>query len=227
MNNRTLVSRIEIGLNALNKDTRTAKRYILEVATSKAIFYMAQKFRDRSLFRESNLFTTIDCFEMTKIDKYNCDIVEFKSCNTVMKSVNKLPKLLYSRYGSSIKDVTNIDYTKEFKETTISKYRRDKQREEYNSDLFYYIKDGDLYLPDVDVKRISLLVYTPNQYEAIKVASCGRKECLNPWDFEFIISDKLSEVIIQETIKEVGFKLQIPTDENPNMDSNLKSKTTN
>jgi hypothetical protein len=33
--------------------------------------------------------------------------------------------------------------------------------------------------------------------------------------------------VVQETIKEISFRLQVPTDENPNMDENIKSKTTN
>jgi len=227
MNNKKLVSRISNGIRAINKDARTSKRYILEVAISKAEFLMSQKFRDRSLFRESNLYTTVDCFELEKIDKYKCDIVEFKTCNTVMKSKKKLPKLVYSKYGSSLKEVTNIDFSLDFRPTTPSKFRRDKRRQEFGQDYFWYEKDGFLYLPESDVKAVSLYLYTPNTYEAKKASSCNKKECLNPWEFEFSCSSKLIEVVIQETIKEVAFRLQITPDENPNMDENIKSKTTN
>ena len=227
MNNKKLVSRISNGVNAINKDARVSKRYILEVATGKAVFLMAQKFRDKSLFRESNILTTIDCFELVKIDKFKCDIVEFKSCNYVMKSKLPLPELVYSRFGSSLKEVTNIDYSLDFRPTTPAKFRRDKKREEFGEDRFWYIKDNFLYLPESEVKRVSLALYTPNTYEAIKTSACNASECLNPWDFEFSGSSKVVEVVIQETIKELAFKFQIPTDENPNMDENLKSKTTN
>ena len=227
MNNKKLVSRISIGLNANNKDSRISKRYILEVATGKAVFLMAQKYRDRSLFRESNILTTIPCFELEKIDKYKCDIVEFKTCHTVMKSKLTLPELVYSRYGSSLKEVTNIDFSVDFRPTTTAKYRRDKRREGFGVEDFFYIKDNYLYLPDSEVKTVSLALYTPNTYEAIKVSACNDNKCLNPWDFEFACSSKLLELVIQETIKELSFKLQVPVDENPNMDVNLKSKTTN
>lgn len=227
MNNKKLVSRVSNGLNAINKDTRISKRYILEVATSKAITLMAQKFRDKSLFREVNILTDIPCFELTKVDKFKCDIVEFKSCNQVMKSKNKLPELVYSKFGSSLKEVTNIDYSLEFRPTTISKYRRDKKRRGFGEDSFFYIKDDYLFLPDSNVQRVSLALYTPNSYEATKKSSCEVDKCLNPWDFEFKCSSKLVDIVIQETIKEVSFKLQIATDENPNMDDNIKSKTTN
>jgi hypothetical protein len=227
MNNKKLVSRISNSINAVNKDARVSKRYILEVATSKAIFLMSQKFRDRSLFRESNLFLPVDCFELEKIDKYKCPIVEFKTCNTVMKSKKKLPELVYSKYGSSLKEVTNIDFSLDFRPTTPAKFRRDKRREGYGIDRFWYLKDGYLYLPDSDVRMVSLTLYTPNTYEATKTSGCKENECLNPWEFEFSCSSKLLEVVIQETIKEISLRLQIIPDENPNLDENIKSKTTN
>ena len=227
MKNRELVSRIELGLNALNKDAHIPRRYILQVAISKAITLMSQKFNDRSLFRENNIYRTIDCFEMERVDKFTCDIVEFRSCNTVMKSKHKLPKLVYSRYGSSLKEVSNIDYSLSFKKTTLSKYRRDKGRQEYLPDYFFYEKDGFLYLPDTDVSRVALYLYSPNEYDILKVRGCNKEECVNPWDSEFICSDKITDVVITEAIKEISFKIQIPMDENPNMDSNIKSKTIN
>lgn len=227
MNNKKLVSRISNSINSVNKDARVSKRYILEVATSKAIFLMSQKFRDRSLFRESNVLTTINCFELEKIDKYKCDIVEFKSCNTVMKSKCKLPELVNSKYGPSLKEVTNIDFSIDFRPTTPFKYRRDKRRDGFGEDRFWYIKDNYLYLPDSDVMTVSLALYTPNTYEAVKVSGCNDSECLNPWDFEFACSNKLLEVVIQQTIQEIFMRLQVVPDENPNMDENIKSKTTN
>lgn len=227
MNNNILVARVATGLNSINKDASISRRYILQVAISKATFLMAQKFRDRSLFRESNLYKTIECFEMEKIDKYTCDIVEFKSCNSVMRSVNKLPTLVYSRYGSSLKEVTNIDGSIEFKPSTPSKYRRDSRRQEFGEELFFTIKDEHLVIPESNVKRVSLYLYTPNSYDIEKANSCNEDKCLNPWDFELIASDKMMDIIVQETIKEVSMRLQITEDSNPNEDINQKGKTTN
>jgi hypothetical protein len=226
MKNRELVSRVVNGLHSQNKDASIPKRYILRVATDIAIFLMAQKFRDRSLFRESNLYRTVDCFELTSIDKYSCDIVEFRSSSNVMKSKEKLPELVHFKYGNSLKEVTNIDSSLDFKRTTPSKYRRDKRRQGFGKDFFFYVKDGYLYLPDTDVSRVALYLYSPNEYEILKSSSCN-KQCLNPWDLEFICSNKIENVVISETIKEISVRVQIPEDENPNMDSNLKSKTTN
>lgn len=228
MTNNELVSRVINGFNSLNKDSRIPKRFVLRVAIGKAIELMAQKFRDRSLFRETNLYKTVSCVEMIEIDKFSCDIVEFRSCNKVMRSKDKLPPLVYSRWGSSLREVTNIDFSVDFHPTTPRKFRNDKRRREYGHDYFFYVKDGYLYLPDTDVLRVSLYLYSPNEYDILKQDSCnGKSSCINPWDSEFLISDKLAETVVQMTRQEVAARLQIPEDENPNMDSNLKSKTTN
>lgn len=228
MKNSELVSRVSNGFNAVNKDMRIPKRFILRVAIGKAVELMAQKFRDRSLFREANLYRTVSCVEMKQIDKYSCDIVEFRSCNRVMRSVEKLPPLIYSRWGSSLRQVTNIDFSEDFYPTNPRKFRNDRKRAEYGQDHFFYVKDGYLYLPDSDVLRVSLYLYSPNEYDILKLDGCeGEKKCLNPWDAEFIVSDKLAETVIQMTRQEVSSRFQIPEDENPNLDSNIKSKTTN
>ena len=52
------------------------------------------------------------------------------------------------------------------------------------------------------------------------------KACESYWDKEVYVADKLREAVIQDTIKEIVMRLQIPKDENPNMDSNIKSQTT-
>lgn len=227
MTNNELVSRVINTLRSVDKDSRIPKRYVLKVATDKAIFLMAQKFRDRSLFREANLYQTVDCFELERIDTVKCPIVEFRTCNRVMKSKKKLPELIYFRYGSSLKEVTNVDFSLDFRASTPAQYRRNKKREKFRGGEDFYIRDGFLYIPDSHVEVVSLYLYTPNEYEAKKASACEEDKCLNPWDSEFVVSDKLREIVVQQTIQEISIRLGIPEDENPNMDSNIKSKTTN
>ena len=38
--------------------------------------------------------------------------------------------------------------------------------------------------------------------------------------FEFVIPDKLLEVVVSETIKEISFNRQIQEDQNPNLQDN-------
>ena len=81
-----VISRIQNTFNALNKDSYIPKRYILSVLKSKAEFIMSQKFNDKSLFRETNLFTWLNCVEMKEVDTYKCGVVEIEDCDKVMQT---------------------------------------------------------------------------------------------------------------------------------------------
>lgn len=225
MTNNETVSRITNGFRFLNKDDRRSRRYILQVARQVATYLISQKLRDRSLFREENLFTIIECFELEKKDRFECDIVEFRSCDKLMKSVNKLPKLVYSRYGGSIKDVASIDFSHEFDKITKSQFRRNKRREMQSDKDFFYEEGQYLYLPDSEVETISLKVITVDPFSADKSSSCRKEPCKSAWDYEFIIPDKLIQPMFDMVRQEVGLVKQVVEDENPNLDNSIKSKT--
>lgn len=223
--NEQFVSDVIKSLNIDTKDTMPSKRYVLNVGKRVSIMFMAKAIRSRSLYRESSIFTNIDCFEMEEVDPNKCGIHFFKNCQELVKSKNKLPELLFTRYGSSIKTVTSIDSSKQFEEVTESKYIRNKRRQnEFNDENQFYIKDSYLYIPDYYIKSVSLQLITLDRKSAEEV-DCDKQSCKSVWEHEFIAPDKFLDGILRTTIKEVSNQLQIPEDENPNLDSNLKSKT--
>jgi hypothetical protein len=224
MTNAEIVSRVRNGLNSISKDDRISRRYILHVAKQKATFLISQKLNDRSLFREDNLYKTVDCFEMEPVDVVRCEILEFRRCKSIMKSKCKLPKLIYSRYGGSLKEVITADGEKEFKPITPSQYRRDKNRVEGSDYIYYYVKDGYLYLLDTEIELVSLYLISM-ELDSVEDGCCcndNSEECKSLWDYEFNVPDKLEEAIVGEAIKEVAMSKQIPRDENPNSNNNEK-----
>lgn len=227
MTNAIIVSRILNGVKALSKDDRSSKRYVLSVARQKAEFYIAAKLNDRSLYKEDNLYKSLDCFELKRIDTIKCDIIEFRTCNNIMKSVKKLPPLVYSKYGNTLKEITNLDGTIDFRATTPSEFRRDKNRIGKDSFIRFYVKDGYLYLLDTIVKSVNLYLLTLETEKIAELSECSTDDCLSLWEHDFICPSKLIENVITETIKEVAGSKQIPSDTNPNMDSNQKGKTVN
>ena len=220
-----IVNRLSNTIKSQNKDQRVPKRYILNIFQSKLEHLITQKLHDRSLFREDGLYTLVECVELKKIDRYECDIVEFRSCNTIMKGVKQLPKIINSRFGPAVKNVTNIDYSIEYRFTTPAKYRNSNLREEKSTEQKYYIKDGCPVLPNSSIERINMEILTLEPYLVQEVSGCNQDQCKSYWDYEVKTSDKLTEIAIQETLKELGFGLQIQEDNNPNMSSLQKDKT--
>ena len=221
MTNAEIISRITNSLNALTKDTRFSKRYILNTLRTKAYFLISQKLGEKSLIKEDNVYTTINCFELEKIEVTKCDIIEFRRCKTLMRSKNKLPKLINSRIGNSLKEVTSLDDEREFKPVTPSQYRRNKNR--YFTDFIeYYVKDDYLYIIDEEIFAVNLYLITLETDKVELVSGCSENNCKSLWDYDFKVPDKLIEAVISETLKELSLKLQIPTDENPNLNGNEK-----
>lgn len=232
MKNSEFVSRIINDLNALDKDTNYSRRWILSIGRQKAKTYISQKWADGTLYREMSLFTFIKCMKMVEINVVDCCIVEFQNCKTLMRTEHRIPELVYSRMGAVISMVSNIDNSQVFVPTTIKEYSRiGKRRFGYLKMDRYYEHDGYIYIPDTHIELINAMVLSLDRKKAMSLSSCECSEdsgsCLSYWDDDFICPDKLIEYVVAETIQElVGTRVQIPTDENPDMDSNIKSQKT-
>lgn len=215
MTNSEIVSRVQNTLNSVSKDNRIPPRYILQTLRDSATFFISQKMGDRTLYKDTNPYTTISCFEMESFDLIKCDIVEFRRCKSLMRSKHKLPKLIDGKYGHSIKEVTSIDDEFEFEPITLAQYRRNKDRQK--GDIkYFYVKDDYLYLPDSEVESVNLYLITLHTED---IVTCEKDtSCTSLWDLEFNAPDKLIEPIIAQTVQMITMRKQIPRDENANTD---------
>lgn len=220
---KEISDRILTTLRQINKDRFLSKRFVLNIVQEKMKFLLSQKLSDRTLYREANLYTNINCVEFEEIDVVECDIIEFRLCKSIMKSKKKLPEIIYSRYGDSIRLVTNLDNTIKIDKTTPTDVIRNKHRKGYIENPYYYIRDGYLYLINTQLKRgfVELLTLDTKSAEEMD-CGCDKEECKPALDYEFIGSDKLMEVVLQQTLQELSNSyLQIQPDENPNNNENV------
>lgn len=223
MKNKQVVSRIKNQFNLVSKDTQKSDRFILFTAKNIAESYISKRLSDKRLFRQDNLYTEITCIEMESINIYECEFIEFRSCDKLVKSKLKLPSLVYSKLGNTIKEVTSIDGKYLFKPNTIAQYRRDsKRKQSKNLPKYFYIKDGYLYLPDSEVKMVNIYVLSLDLYDSEENSTC-KKGCKSAWDYEFIAPSDLLEQILRETASIIQTPVQLPVDENQNMNQNIKN----
>jgi len=161
-------------------------------------------------------------------DLIKCDKVELRRCQSLMKSKKPLPKLLWSRYGSSIIMITSIDGSKEYQVITQKDYLNITQRPNGNKFKGKYAiiyPDNYLYIPDSEIKAVNVLVYTLDE-KADDSSDCTEcSACESYYDKEVSVPVKLLDAIIGETIKEVSFRFQVPYDSNPQGDPNQKTQT--
>lgn len=228
--NGEFVSRVVNGIHALDKDSHVSRRWILNIGRTKAESYTAQRWDDGTLLGDHRLLTYVTCLEMIEVDKIVCCDAEFALCYALMRSKHKLPGLLYSALRPAITKVTNVDNTIFFKFAEIKSYRNEQKRPyaKYVKERrpFYYVENDYIYIPDFHIELINVEFFTTRRKKALELMACDPtpKGCESEWEYEFICPIKLIEYVVAETIKEVAFRLQIPVDENPNLDSNQKSQ---
>lgn len=227
--NGEFVSRIINGLNAVNKDDHISRRYILRIGQNKAKFYIAQKLLDKSLFRETNLFKTIECFRLNSEETIKCGIHEFMRCDSLMKSKKKIPGLVYNRLGASIISITSLNGETIFLPTTLKGFLNAKNRKSVQKlkIKYYYIQDNYLYLPDSEIEYVTITYIPFDESEVEECSNCDGEEssagCKSIWDYNFTVPDKLSEQVITETIQEVSTIKKVVSDQLPNLDQNQKT----
>lgn len=232
MTNAEIVSRVINDINAIKKDMHVSRRYVLSILRQKAKTWIARRWDEGGLYREASLFTTIECLEMVPVNKIDCCFDTIPICDTIYRSKYKIPELLYSRLGPAILLVSSVNYLNgdvTFDRITIRQHNNIKSRlyADLDDNYYYYIWDDYIYIP-MEIEAITVLALTLDPKKAKEISGCGKEDedkCKSQWDYDFICPDKLVEYVIGEALQEItGTKVQIPIDENPNMDINQKTQ---
>lgn len=197
-----------------NKDERVSHRFILNLLEDTATTLIAQKWLDRTILSELNLYTDISCLQFKKIDYIDCPNVEFKTCKVLMKSINPLPKLVFSRLGASIKNIEALDGGFQFTFLDKGQYTRNKKRQvKLKNEVYVYLGvDNYLYIVDEEIETLQLTILTVKTQD---VNSCDKDICKSNWDYNFICPDKLIDVVFKEVAQYMGINRQIVEDRNP------------
>jgi hypothetical protein len=219
MTRREIVSEMTNILKMNNKDGRQSRRFILKLLEDSAAFLISQKLGDRTILSETNLFTTINCFEFEKINTKDCPSIEFRLCDILMKSKKPLPKLIFSRLGASIRDIISLDGDFRFNFVDETQYRRNKKRKhQVKGEVSIYLgTDHHLYIPDQEILSLDLTVLTPDKSASTECSGCSEtNKCSNKMDEEFVCPQKLIESVKNLSLERLGISKQVREDSNPN-----------
>lgn len=221
MTNREIVSIVENSLRGVSKDNLIPRRYILNILRDNAKNLISQKLLDRTLTQEENIYTSISCIEMDNYNVIKCDIAEFRLCKFLMRSKTPLPTPVYSRLGSSIREITSIDTTEDIIIISPQQYRRNSKRKgNLHNNVYAYIDSKNyLWIPDKEIYAVNLKMIT---LESEKIKTCDVKECRDYWEDLFTCPDKLITSVIAMSVEFIlkTYK-SIQPDSNPNTIENV------
>jgi hypothetical protein len=208
---REVCSDIINDLKSYNLDDRVSYRYIKNKLFDKVSVFIKQDADSKRLLKLSDLWQPIGCIDLEDVAYSECGDI---GCKTLKRSVQKLPDSYQTGYGNLIKFMT-IDYSKEYNVTFPFLYKDITNRPFPSKTKYYWLMNGYLYIPDSDVESVL-------GFGMLKESIEG--ECSKPMDNKFIFPDYILSVAKQETLKELlGSFKQITSDENPNLNNNIKN----
>jgi hypothetical protein len=234
--NKEFVSRVLNDFKSVNKDADLKRRHVLNIGREKASFLVSQKWDELSLTREEGMITHIDCLEFKSINVKSCGIFEFKTCTNLMRSVDKIPQLIFGKNGPAILHATTVDGLNSYDYINPRDFQSIAKRKYIIKDSrYFYIKDGHVYLPNSTTELLDVSIITLDKKGSMKCSTCNDSDpmtnnsgqvldsCSPVWDFDFVCPDRLYDVVVRDTLQELGSMWAgSAEDENPNLNINEK-----
>ena len=210
---REFVATIKNNLSSLQLDSKISSEFIYSTAVGIASFFIKRESESRKLFKNTSIFYKLPCVEFQETSLAECGVD--LGCRTIMRSKKPLPKLFLSNFGSLIQ-VFNILRNKDYKEISATQYKNiSRQKYKPKNTKYFWIENDYLYIPDSEVEILIVLGLFANPEEIINFTG----ECTKVLDFAFPAPDYLLQPIIEQTIKQLSIKLQIPKDEDSNLNN--------
>jgi hypothetical protein len=225
MTNGEFVSEIRNHLKLLNKDDRLSARYILSTAYT-FVEYIINARPLSSVMRDLSVFKTAECIELERVQYTSCPIAEFRTCDKIMRSKKKVPKMFINSVGYIIESLANIDVSEIYLPLKTPKdYTKSKKRQFGNTFKYYYIHEGYLYLLNTTSEIVTLNAMFYDEQEVDCFSQCADcDDCRSKLELQFVCPREFISTVRDQVLQVVGgINKKIVEDENPNLDGNSKT----
>lgn len=225
MTNREFISTIKHDLKAQNIDQRVSGRYILNKAET-LIEKFVEQMRMNKIMRQFDILSTINCFEMEKMDRYDCPILELRVCDKIMVSKEDLPDYFVTTSGYGFSSVVSIDGTTDYQPIrNLSDFRNQMKREFGKKFKYFYVSNKKLYIANSLTQAVTITGLFKNQKEVAELN--GEAEiCDSILDYTFVCPKSKEADVKTYLLQDIfTFRNQIIKDENPDLDENQRTKS--
>jgi hypothetical protein len=208
------ISRVRNTVKAAKEDAFMTDRYIYSLIYKYGKTLMRRQDTLKKLMSLHNLFTTLPCLNLIEVDKIEACCGDIKSGCKIMRTEEKVPKIMQGTSGPLIRSVTSIDGSIEVYETKPSLYTSMTKSTnfKYNKNKYYWYVNDYLYFPNIEWESIKLEAIFEGDYSQFL---CDEKEqCVlrqnqtSPFPEHFF--SEIESLIKQE----LSLTMQIPAQEN-------------
>lgn len=212
-----VISDVRQDLNRVNLDGYIPAKYLHSKLLDTAKLFIKREADDRRLFLYPDIWVTIDNFELQSTPLIGCSDIAVPHCTNVMKSKLKLPEIYTTRYGYLI-NISSLDYTRNYTQTTPKDYVKLKSRRFQNPNLrYFWIYNGHLVIPEAMVESLTLRAIFCDKAQGLRIGACGNNGCIKTLDQDFTAPGHLLDNIKAYTVQQLTIKDKLQPDTYPNL----------
>tara|TARA_R110000868_G_scaffold73869_1_gene213768 strand:- start:260 stop:934 length:675 start_codon:yes stop_codon:yes gene_type:complete len=207
------ISRVRNVLKAVKEDPFMTDRFIYSVIIKYAKVLIRRQDNEDKIFQFTSLFKDLTFVELIDVDKVTASCSGIKSNCIIKRTKDKLPEMIEGASGPLIRLVESIDGSKRLGFTFSNLYVHiaNSTNFKYNNSLYYWYKDGHIYIPNVDWDAIRVQALFDDDISFYNCPEDG-SPCELAQTRETPIPDYLFAEIEQMTLKELLTAGQIPSD---------------
>ena len=227
---RQAISEVVGDLRALQMDDHISNRYVLSKLKGYNAIFIKREADQRRLYKSSDVWYTIECFEMKPAKVSDCCNISIPFCSTFMKSVKKIPETYSTNFGNIIREVSSINNEVQYEQVTPRQYAAIQLRPfKSKKKRYYWIENDHIIIPNSEVELIKITAGFKDVFEAKKASACynsAKFPCEGPLDQTFLCPEYLWEVVRSEAVKDLFnfYKRTVP-DNFPDLNSDQKAPT--
>lgn len=215
------VSRVRNQIKSVNQDAFITDRLIYSIGLKHAAWLLKREDRTYKLMRFSSVIDSLDYVELTEVDQIEAHCTGLKSECTIKRSKDKLPIFMEGYWGPLIRVITSIDNSQRIEPTTPSNYVKiaNSKNFKYNKTLYYWFISDYFYFPNIDWDAVRIEAICQEDISKYKCQDCKEDKCLVRQDQPFNVPNYLLGELEQNVLKDMGMRMQYPTDPSPNKEN--------
>ena len=216
---REMISDVRQDLNSVNLDQWIPAKYIHRKLIDVAGLFIKREADNMRLQAYPDMWVTVDNVVMEKSELVGASDILVPNCTTIMKSVQKLPRIFTTRFGY-VANISSIDYSGNYVQTTPRDYSYKVQRKYQNpTQRYWWIYNDHLVIPNSFVQSVTLRALFANKRDGLRLNGCDNLDCIRMLDLEFPAPGHLLDDIKSQTvIKIASTREKIVPSEYPNLD---------
>lgn len=153
---RESISRLRNELKVVREDAFVTDRFLYSMILKYSKSFIRRDKVSMSLFNNSSLFQEITCLELIDVSKIPDNCIGVSINTTIKRSKNKLPTISYIDNGPVVAYVSSLDYSEQAVRTEPAIYNSISKSSsfKYNRQVYYWITDGYLYIPNCEWEAV-------------------------------------------------------------------------